>query len=260
MAGFDDIPDPAAVGTSFPGTTTVGSSLAGVPAILTAVTIDTGKKKKVPAGGAAPAGERSVTLGAYEEPDLVSLDKAILEIFNMDDSELSAIQRQMWDGNWFSPTTYKDGYNAGIIQSGDDNENAWNSVVMTSAKTGKPIQEVLQDAIDRVNEQGGIDAVVGKAGAGTQQRPTAKVDLYQYGNAIARELVGREMTRDQMDRFIKQYQGAEAGGEAGAPQNAAAAFLEGENPDEVGAQRMLSAFDRLMGMVGAVKPVDLGVE
>ena len=255
MSFFDDVSDPTAANTgAFPGSS-VGPALAGVSPILSSIPIEIGRKM-VP-GGTAPAGERSVTLGEYDEPDLVSMDKAMLHVFQTSPEELSSLQKQMWDGGWYSDTTYKQGYTAGIIQDGDDINRAWNNVVMTSAKSGKSIQEVLKDAIDRTTKAGGVGALTGKA-AGAGKAPTAKVDLYHFGNAIARELIGREMSKDQMDKFISQYQGAEQRGEAGSPSAAAESFLQNTSGPEVGAQRMLTAFDRLMGMVGNVKPVNLG--
>lgn len=249
-----DVPDTEA-GGAFPGTN-MGATLAGVSPVLASIPIEMGTKK-MPGGGVARGPGGDIASRTYEMPDLVSYDKATLHVFQMDEGDLSAIQKQMWDGNWFSPTTYKSGYDAGLIKDGDDTNRAWNDVVNTSLKSGKPIQEVLADAVKKVNDAGGIDAVTGKASA-AQKTPTAKVDLYHFGNAIARDLIGREMSPAQMDKFIKQYQGAEGGGEAGSPSAAAESFLQNENPDEVGAQRMLGAFDQLMQMVGPVKNVNLG--
>lgn len=253
MPGFDDIQDPATAGGAFAGA--VGPSLAGISPTLSSIVIDVGKKKKTP--GQKMLGGREgevVSIPENETPDLVSLDKALLHVYEMDESELSKIQKQMWDGGWYSNTTYKDGYTAGIIQAGDDVDRSWNAVVMTSARSGKSIQEVLQESIDKVNAAGGLDAIgKGRAAGGAEIRPTAKVDLYHYGNAIARSLVGREMSRDQMNKFIKEYQSQEIGGEAGSPQAAAEAFLQTESPGEVGAMRMVDGFDKLMEMVGGVR-------
>jgi hypothetical protein len=254
---FDDVTDPTATGTgAFPGSN-VGPSLAGVSSVLSSIPIEIGTKKGQPISEPGYAGYPLNEIPTQDMPDLVSLDKAMLHIFQTDPSDLSALQKQMWDGNWYSPTTYKQGYTAGNVQSGDDTNQAWNSVVMTSAKSGKSIQQVLQEAVDRTNKAGGIDAVTGKAAAAAKT-PVAKVDLYHFGNAIARNLIGREMSRDQMDKFIAQYQSADASGSAGSPEAAAESFLQNEDPGEVGAQRMLGAFDKLMQMVGNVKPVNLG--
>jgi len=254
MTFFDSASDPAATGGAFPGSQ-VGPSLAGISTILSAVPIEIGRKQV--AGGAAPAGERSVTLGTFDEPDLVSMDKAILHLFQTDDAERSVLQKKMWDGGWFSSTTYKDGYTAGVAQAGDDNDRAWNSVVMTSAKSGKSIADVLQDAIDKTTAAGGVDALTKKA-AGKGEQPTAKVDLYHFANEIARNLVGREMTQAEVSKFVSQYQGQEASGAAGSPSASAEAFLQNEAGGEVGAQRMVGAFDQLMQMVGKVDNVKLG--
>lgn len=267
---FDSTPDPGAAAASFPGTTTVGSTLAGLPAILSQVVVEIGRKPKPAtpsitppkgtAGGPLTLEGQTFGTSAGDQPDLVSLDKAALHIYQTDPPNLSSLQKQMWDGGWFSNTTYKDGYSAGMSQSGDDTEAAWNNVVLTSAKTGKSIQEVLQDAIDRTNKAGGISSVrkIGAAAASAPPRPTAKVDLYHYGNAIARTLIGREMPRDQMDKFIAQYQSQEQAGEAGSPEASAEAFLQSNDGAQVGAQRMVTAFDSLMQMVGGTKPVTLG--
>lgn len=256
MAGttFEATPDPQAAGGAFAGTTTgVGPALYGVPSLLASLVVDIGKTKSTydqTSGG---------WKGTGQEPDMVSLDRAVKHVYDMDPGDLSNIQKQMWDGGvWYSPTTYKDGYVAGSVTSGDDTDNAWNNVVMTSAKSGKPIAQVLQDAIDRTNQAGGLAGIGKKVGAAASSSgPVAKVDLYHYGNAIARTLIGREMSPDQMNNFITQYQAADAAGKAGTPENAAESFLQSSDPGEVGAQRMVDAADQLMQMVGAVPKVSL---
>lgn len=256
---FDSVPDPGAVGGAFAGSA-VGPALAGISPTLASVVIDVGKKKTSthetePGYAGYPMNEIPV----QQVPDLISLDKAALHIFQVEPPELSGLQKQMWDGGWYSNTTYANGYTAGNIQAGDENDQAWNSVVLTSARTGKSVQEVLQEAVDRVNAAGGLDKI-GKGGAASQRTvtQTAKVDLYHYGNAIARTLIGRDMPRDQMDKFIAQYQSQEKAGSAGSPEASAESFLQNENPGQVGAMKMVDAFDKLMQMVGNVKPVNLG--
>jgi hypothetical protein len=89
---------------------------------------------------------------------------------------------------------------------------------------------------------------VAPQGTGRKIRTTAKEDIRQTFRTVARNTLGRELTPEQVERFVKAYEGmevTEATGGAKAPsiQNAAQASIETQYGAEASAVGMLSLFD-----------------
>jgi pyruvate/2-oxoglutarate dehydrogenase complex dihydrolipoamide acyltransferase (E2) component len=174
-------------------------------------------------------------------------EQAMAHPFGMNHSDLSQLQRKLWDAGAMPKAVYTQGYTPGIMTSGDETDVAWKKVVETAMAEKKSPGQILQERAKAIADQGGLDEV-GLGGKGPKgQRIIGGVDLMHYGQQAARELIGHDMDPQQLQAFTDKYltnaRADETSYERAARGPAAAeAFLKAQDPNEIQAQRMVGLF------------------
>ena len=163
------------------------------------------------------------------------------------------------------------GKNPNIIPGAYDatTRKAWNEVLLEAMRTGKTPDEIMSGAVDA---NGGLDAGLSRFGMGSNAvspiRLTHPDDIRAVAKQVSMKVLGKSWNSDQIEQFVKTYQGMETGegqaarGQVGGSYTAAPSLdaeveaqARRQNPAAAGATDWDNAFQ---GITKAIKTLSSG--
>lgn len=144
-------------------------------------------------------------------------------------------------------------YKAGFFSVGKpgdflDELNALKNAMYAGNLFGMDVQHVANARIANMPVQ---------PGTGVRRRVTAAEDLKTIAKQVSRQTIGRELSEEQLNRFIASYQGVERAGGVGGEQPmsadvAAQKFTQEQEPIESRGYQYLSYMKDLFSAIGPV--------
>lgn len=201
----------------------------------------------------APSGIAPVRPGVQS-----TLTEVLQGFYGMDPSALANLQQQLWAGNFYSSSYY--GKTPKPPQFGtpdDDSYAAFKSAAVQAARSGTPLPDLLDRAVQS-------NAALGGPGGGSAKTPktlTHPDDLRAVIRNVATNVIGRRPDAAVEENFIAAFHNAEsqagqsdgAGNVIAGPQDVSAIaeqYLQHAYPQEAYDNGFLGAFDSFRKMIG----------